>query len=427
MLRELRIRNLAVIEEVTVPFASGLNVLTGETGAGKSILVDAILLVLGARAHPDLIRSGEDLATVQAVFDVDGGGPLAAVLDEAGHPSGEGQLIVKREISRAGRHRVYVNDAPATVGLLERLGEHLVELHGQHEHQRLLEPQRQLSLLDRFGESEAQRERVAHLVGTWRDARDRQEHLEEEMREQARQEDLYRFQLSEIDAVDPRDGEEEALRAERNRLQHAERIVAGLGEAMAALYEDDRSVASGLGRAGAILRGLAKLDPDTLGPTEALDSAQAHLEDAVDRLRTLRDRAVFDPDRLEQIDARRRGPRDCSSASTARMPGPSRRTGPESPGRSSASSGATRWRPSSRARSRAPRRRPPPKGTGSPKPATGRRIDWGAWFRERCATSGWRNAASGWLFAGSRRARPSSARVMGRGASDRGARRPRRC
>ena len=266
MLRELRIRNLAVIEEVTVPFASGLNVLTGETGAGKSILVDAILLVLGARAHPDLIRSGEDLATVQAVFDVDGGGPLAAVLDEAGHPSGEGQLIVKREISRAGRHRVYVNDAPATVGLLERLGEHLVELHGQHEHQRLLEPQRQLGLLDRFGESEAQRERVAHLVGTWRDARDRQEHLEEEMREQARQEDLYRFQLSEIDAVDPRDGEEEALRAERNRLQHAERIVAGLGEAMAALYEDDRSVASGLGRAGAILRGLAKLDPDTLGP-----------------------------------------------------------------------------------------------------------------------------------------------------------------
>jgi DNA repair protein RecN (Recombination protein N) len=304
MLRELRIRNLAVIEEVTVPFASGLNVLTGETGAGKSILVDAILLVLGARAHPDLIRSGEDLATVQAVFDVEGGGPLAAVLDEAGHPSGEGQLIVKREISRAGRHRVYVNDAPATVGLLERLGEHLVELHGQHEHQRLLEPQRQLSLLDRFGESEAKRERVAHLVRTWRDARDRQEHLEEEMREQARQEDLYRFQLSEIDAVDPRDGEEEALRAERNRLQHAERIVAGLGEAMAALYEDDRSVASGLGRAGAILRGLAKLDPETLGPMEALDSAQAHLEDAVDRLRTLRNRAVFDPDRLEQIDAR---------------------------------------------------------------------------------------------------------------------------
>src|SRR5688500_20300445 len=103
MLRELRIRNLAVIEEVTVPFAAGLNVLTGETGAGKSILVDAILLVLGARAHPDLIRSGEDLAPVQAVLEVDAGGPLSVVLDEAGHPSGEGQLIGKREIPRPGR------------------------------------------------------------------------------------------------------------------------------------------------------------------------------------------------------------------------------------------------------------------------------------------------------------------------------------
>jgi DNA repair ATPase RecN len=370
MLRELRIRNLAVIEEVTVPFASGLNVLTGETGAGKSILVDAILLVLGARAHPDLIRSGEDLATVQAVFDVEGGGPLAAVLDEAGHPSGEGQLIVKREISRAGRHRVYVNDAPATVGLLERLGEHLVELHGQHEHQRLLEPQRQLGLLDRFGESEAQRERVAHLVGTWRDARNRQEQLEAEMREQARQEDLYRFQLSEIDAVDPRDGEEEALRAERNRLQHAERIVAGLGEAMAVLYEDDGSVASGS------MRGSR--------------------------------------------------PWASSSASMARMLARSPRTAPESRGPWSVSIGATHWRPRSRARSRALRPPPPPKGSCSPKPATAPRIGWGAWCRERCETSGWHNAVSGWPFAASRLAPPSSARVMGRGAWGRGARRPRR-
>jgi DNA repair protein RecN (Recombination protein N) len=304
MLRELRIRNLAVIEEVTVSFAPGLNVLTGETGAGKSILVDAILLVLGARAHPDLIRSGEDSCSVQALFDVDPAGPVAAVLDEAGHPGGEGQLIVKREIARSGRHRVYVNDAPATVGLLERLGEHLVELHGQHEHQRLLESSRQLALLDRFGDCEALRERVGSLVTAWQDARGRQERLEDEMREQARQEDLYRFQLAEIDAVDPQEGEEDELRAERNRLQHAERIVSGLGEAIAGLYEDDRSAASALGRAGAVLRSLAKFDPDALAPTEALETAQAHIEDAVERLRALRDRAVFDPERLEWIDVR---------------------------------------------------------------------------------------------------------------------------
>src|SRR5436309_8075166 len=152
MLRELTIRNLAVIEDVSVPFAPGLNVLTGETGAGKSILVDAILLVLGARAQPDLIRSGEDTAVVQAVFDVDISDGVAALLDDSGHGGGDEQLIVKREIARSGRHRDFVNDAPATVGLLERLGELLVELHGQHEHQRLLEPARQLALLDRFAE-----------------------------------------------------------------------------------------------------------------------------------------------------------------------------------------------------------------------------------------------------------------------------------
>src|SRR5262245_35345531 len=304
MLRELRIRNLAVIEEVTVPFAAGLNVLTGETGAGKSILVDAILLVLGARAQPDLIRSGEDAAVVQALFDVDTEGAVATILDEAGHPAGEGVLIVKREISRSGRHRVFVNDTPATVGLLDRLGEHLVELHGQHEHQRLIEPARQLDLLDRFAECEGRRAQVAALVASWEDARERRERLDSEMRERARQEDLYRFQLSEIDAVRPKDGEEDELRSERNRLQHAERIATGLAEVMALLQEDDRSAVSGVGRAEAILRSLARFDPDALAPVEALEGAQAHLEDAVGRIRALRDRAVFDPERLEEIDGR---------------------------------------------------------------------------------------------------------------------------
>jgi len=304
MLREISIRNLAVIEDVTVPFAPGLNVLSGETGAGKSILVDALLLVVGARAQPDLIRSGAEAAVVQALFDIDPSGPVAALLEDAGHGAGEGPLIVKREVSRSGRHRVFVNDAPATVGLLERLGDLLVELHGQHEHQRLLEPARQLDLLDRFGECGVRRERVAALVREWEDARGRLERLEDEMRERTRQEDLYRFQLSEIDAVKPRDGEEEELRAERNRLQHAERIVAGLAEVMALLHEDDQSAVSRSGRAEAALRGLSRFDPDVLAPIEALESARAHLEEAVARIRTLRDRAVFDPERLEQIDAR---------------------------------------------------------------------------------------------------------------------------
>ena len=132
MLRELRIRNLAVIDEVAVPLAPGLNVLTGETGAGKSIVVDAILLIIGARAQPDLIRSGEECAVVEALFEVARSGPVASLLDESGHRLEDGQLVIKRELWRSGRHRVFVNDSTATVGLLERLGDLLVELHGQH-------------------------------------------------------------------------------------------------------------------------------------------------------------------------------------------------------------------------------------------------------------------------------------------------------
>src|SRR5256885_12973650 len=143
MLRELRIRNFAVVENVTVPFAPGLNVLTGETGAGKSILVDAILLVRGARAQTDVIRADAESATVEAVFAVPDGG-VAAALDEAGLTVGEGAIVVGRELSRSGRHRAFVNDPAVTVGLLERPAGAPVHVSGQHQHHRLLAPPPQI-------------------------------------------------------------------------------------------------------------------------------------------------------------------------------------------------------------------------------------------------------------------------------------------
>ena len=304
MLSELRLKNLAVIEAVTVALAPGLNALSGETGAGKSIVVDAILLVMGARAQPDLIRTGADNAVIEAVFELEPGSPALAVLEEAGHPASDGALIIKREISRGGRHRVFVNDAPATVALLERLGETLIELHGQHEHQRLMEAGRQLDLLDRFAGTEEARERVARLVGEWEAARDELRRIREEAREGQRQEDLLRFQLSEIDAVRLREGEEEELRAERRRLQHSERIAAGLAEITALLYDDERSAAARLRRAGTLLCELAGYDPDLGAPAEALGEAEAYLEEAIGRTRALRDRAPFEPERLAAIDER---------------------------------------------------------------------------------------------------------------------------
>ncbi|PYN12303.1 MAG: DNA repair protein RecN, partial [Candidatus Rokuibacteriota bacterium] len=157
-----------MIDAVTTSFGPGLNVLTGETGAGKSMLLDAILLIRGARAQTDVIRTDIETATVEAVFDVAPWGPAAAVLEEAGLGLDQGQLVVRRELSRSGRHRAFVNDSPVTVGLLERLGDHLVEIHGQHEHQRLLEPSRQLDLLDRFADAEELRDRVGDLFAKHR-------------------------------------------------------------------------------------------------------------------------------------------------------------------------------------------------------------------------------------------------------------------
>jgi len=304
MLRELTIRNLAVLEEAKVAFAAGLNVLTGETGAGKSIVIDALLLIRGARVQADLIRTGAETASVEAVFEVPPSGPVAAVLDEAGHAPADGQLVIKRELSRSGRHRVFVNDSAATVGLLERLGDVLVEIHGQHEHQRLMEPARQLDLLDRFADCEEARLRLGERWRQWDTARSELARIRDEAREGARKEELYRWELSEIDAVQLRDGEEDELRGERRRLQNAERIYAGLQEVMDLLQEDAQAAGARLGRAASLLRDLSRFDPDVGAPIEALEGAQAYVEDAVARARALRDRAVMDPDRLRLVDER---------------------------------------------------------------------------------------------------------------------------
>src|SRR5213596_2912435 len=272
MLRELRIRNFAVIESVAVEFRPGLNVLTGETGAGKSMLIDAILLVLGARAQTDVIRSDADAATVEAVFDVEPRGAVAATLDEAGLAPDDGVLVARRELSRSGRHRAFVNDAAVTVALLERLGDHLVEVHGQHEHQRLLEPARQLELLDRFADAEELRERVAGLVAKFRAARAEAERTRAAERDRAQREDLLRFQLSELDA---------------------------------ALLDDDRDSATArLHRATRILGDLARLDPAVAAPVEPLDAAQAQLEEVLAAVRVLRESVLAEPGRLEAIDER---------------------------------------------------------------------------------------------------------------------------
>src|SRR5437763_9497826 len=270
MLRELRIRNFAVIESVAVEFRPGLNVLTGETGAGKSMLIDAILLVLGARAQTDVIRGDTDTATIEAVFDVEPRGAVAAALEEAGLALDDGLLVARRELSRSGRHRAFVNDAAVTVGLLERLGDHLVEVHGQHEHARLLEPTRQLDVLDRFADAEPLRERFAALFAKHAEARAELERRRGAARDRAQRQDLLRFQVSELDAGRVRVGEDDELRTERRRLQHAERFAAGLQEVASLLHDDAASATARLARAGRVLSDLGRLDPAFAAPAETL-------------------------------------------------------------------------------------------------------------------------------------------------------------
>jgi DNA repair protein RecN (Recombination protein N) len=305
MLRELRLKNFAVVESVTVAFAPGLNVLTGETGAGKSILVDAIVLVRGARAQSDVIRAEAATATVEAVFAVDGAGAARVVLDEAGLAADDnGEIVVRRELARSGRHRAFVNDSPVTVALLERLGDVLVEVHGQHEHQRLLEPARQLELLDRFADAEDVGARVAGLHAKHRAAREEAELTRTAARDRARREDLLRFQVGELNAARLRVGEEEALRGELRRLQHAERFTAGLVEAAALLDDAPQSASERLVRAARILQELGRIDPALAEPGEPIETARLQIEEALGAIRRLRDGIVAEPGRLDAIHER---------------------------------------------------------------------------------------------------------------------------
>jgi DNA repair protein RecN (Recombination protein N) len=212
--------------------------------------------------------------------------------------------VIRRELARSGRHRAFVNDSAVTLGLLQRLGTALIELHGQHEHQQLADAARQLDLLDRFAGAEADRARVAAAAADWAQAAQRREALRAEAREQARQEDLWRFQAQEIDAVDPREGEEDELRTERRRLAHAERLAAALREASQVLYDDPDAAVARTARAIYLLRDLVAVDAEFGRPADELEAARLHLEDAVERVRALRRLAEADPARLEAVEAR---------------------------------------------------------------------------------------------------------------------------
>ena len=288
MIRYLAIRNLAVIESVEVDFEHSFNILTGETGAGKSILVEAVGLLLGGRAAQDLIRTGEDLASVEALFET---------------AEGE-ELIVRREITSQGRSRAFINGTLATATALKDLSNRLVELHGQHEHQQLLDPSQHLALLDTWGGLEAPRTRVAAAFATVRDYREQLDRLRMDDRERAVRLELVEFQLGELQKASLQAGEDETLAADRQLLRSADTIQRLCNEGYAELYDTEAAALGALGRVWKRVGELAAIDPRFAPYLDARDGIKAQLEDLAFTLRDFADGIDASPGRLQQVEDR---------------------------------------------------------------------------------------------------------------------------
>jgi DNA repair protein RecN (Recombination protein N) len=288
MLRFLRIQHLAVIDSVEVEFDPGLNVLTGETGAGKSILVEAVGLLLGGRASGDLVRTGEDLAAIEAIFE-----------------NGGEELLVRREITAQGRSRAFINGALATAGALKNLSTRLIELHGQHEHQTLLDPATHLAVLDGFGALDPLIAPTAAAFEAMRGNQEEIERLRAAARDRDARVDLITFELGELDRAALKDpGEDVDLTALRQILASAERVERLCAESYSSLYENDDAILGALGAVWRRVAELAALEPKFQPYLEARDGIKSQLEDLAGFLRSYADGIEASPARLQQIEER---------------------------------------------------------------------------------------------------------------------------
>ena len=306
MICRLCIRDFAVIDELDVEFGSGLNLLTGETGAGKSIIVDAISIALGERADTETVRSGRDRAIIEAVLEVGNSPEALRILADAGLSPEDGSIIVSREVSRTGKSQCRINGRPVAVSLLKEITDRLVDTHGQHEHQFLLRADRHLEVLDAWCGQEvlSLRDRVADGYSELRRLKGELKQLQNDERDRARNIDLYQFQVQEIANSRLTPGEEEELIADRTRLANAEKLHAAASAAFELLGEGDRCSADTLGEAVMALQGLAEVDTQLQPTIETLQAALYQVQDGARELRAYRDGIEFNPDRLQEINER---------------------------------------------------------------------------------------------------------------------------
>ncbi len=304
MLETLRIKNLAVIDSAEIPFRSGLNILSGETGAGKSIVIEAISLLLGSRASAELIRSGCDEATLEGLFDIAELDWMRERLQRLGFPFEEPQLLIKRIVHRGGRHRIYINGQLATASILGQLCEGLVDLCGQHEHQSLLRATTQLELLDRYGGLTEKTRAYTAEYETYRALRAEQEQLQRAESERLQRADFLKFQVDELRAADLQADEDVELAREKQLLQSAETRVQGAESVRQAFESDEDGVLNQLRAAGLKLRSLAQLDNKLEPVYQGLERALAEADDVSLQLSRYLGKIDLDPERLIQVQER---------------------------------------------------------------------------------------------------------------------------
>lgn len=304
MLQFLSIEHFALISRLDVEFGDGLNLISGETGSGKSILVDAVGLLVGARASQEMIRQGFDSARVQGVFLHAHDPRIGQRLEELGIPDGGGELSVRREISAGGNNRIFLNDRLSTLGALAAVGSLLVDIHGQHSQQQLFSPGAHLEFLDLFADAGSLRNQVVAAYSGWQELRLAQARLRTSEQERLQRLDLLRFQLQDIDRLELRPGLDRELEDERTLLGTAERRLQAASELFQGLYEEDSALLSRLDRL--VRRGeeLARLDPRCGDWPVRLAEGRFALEEAALQARDYAAGIEFDPRRLEQVEER---------------------------------------------------------------------------------------------------------------------------
>lgn len=304
MLLELTLRNFTIIDELSVSFGEGLNVLTGETGAGKSIIVDAVNLILGEKASADIVRSDKDEAQIEALFDIKGNISLREKLVSFGFESEGDELLIKRIISRTGRSRLFINGSIATFLILEQIVEGLIDIFSQHNHQTLLREENHLEVLDEFGGLKSLSRRVSEIYQNATDIKKELGELERNLRNQIEREDFLRFQSREVDEARLLPDEDEKLEEEKRKLANAERLYSTAQEAYEILYEGEGAVSDILKRVRSQIEEAARIDITLVEVAKSIEKGIVEIQDAAFTLRDYASDVRFNPDRLNSIENR---------------------------------------------------------------------------------------------------------------------------